>query len=91
MCNLQERRYNSYKGKHIRITTDFSIEILKGKRSWSNVLQVLKDSPPPMYIKIPLIRQDSDFIPTNTHTHTYTRQHEIGKSNKDIGRVGVES
>lgn len=31
------------KGKLIRVTADFTIEALKAKRSWNNILQLLKD------------------------------------------------
>ena len=33
----------TYKGRPIRITPDFSLETMKVRRSWSNVMQTLRD------------------------------------------------
>jgi hypothetical protein len=33
-----------YKGKHIKITTDFSTENLKTRRAWSEVFQTLNEN-----------------------------------------------
>ena len=33
----------TYKGRPIRITPDFSMETLKARRSWTDVLQTLRD------------------------------------------------
>ena len=34
----------TYKGRPIRITPDFSIETMKARRSWEDVLQTLRDN-----------------------------------------------
>ena len=39
----KERGQVTYKGKPIRITPDFSMEIMKARRSWIDVLQTLRD------------------------------------------------
>jgi hypothetical protein len=38
---VREKKQIAYKGKPIKITVDFSIEILKARRSWSEVFQAL--------------------------------------------------
>jgi hypothetical protein len=37
------REKKIYKGKYINITTDFSTETLKTRRTWSEVFQALKE------------------------------------------------
>ena len=39
----KEKGQVTYKGKPIRITPDFSLETMKARRSWIDVLQKLKD------------------------------------------------
>jgi hypothetical protein len=41
---VKENHQISYKGKHIRITADFTIEILKVRRAWNDVFQALKEN-----------------------------------------------
>uniref|UniRef100_A0A8C6EP35 L1 transposable element RRM domain-containing protein n=1 Tax=Marmota marmota marmota TaxID=9994 RepID=A0A8C6EP35_MARMA len=40
----RERRQITFRGKPIRLTTDFSSQTLKARRSWNNVFQTLKDN-----------------------------------------------
>ena len=39
----KEKGQITYKGKPIRITPDFSMETMKARRSWIDVLQKLRD------------------------------------------------
>ena len=39
----REKGQVTYKGKPIRITPDFSMETIKARRSWIDVLQTLRD------------------------------------------------
>ena len=39
----REKGQLTYKGRPIRITSDFSTETLKARRAWAEVLQTLKD------------------------------------------------
>jgi hypothetical protein len=41
---VREKKQIPYKGKPIKITADFSMETLKGRRAWSEVFQALKDN-----------------------------------------------
>jgi hypothetical protein len=41
---VREKKQITYKGKHIKITTDFSMETLKARRAWSEVFQVLNEN-----------------------------------------------
>jgi hypothetical protein len=41
---VREKKQMTYKGKPIRITTDFSIETLKARRAWSEVFQELNEN-----------------------------------------------
>lgn len=43
MKAAREKSWVTCKGKSITIAADFSMEIFKARRAWSNVLQVLKD------------------------------------------------
>jgi hypothetical protein len=40
---IREKKQITYKGKSIKITADFSTEILKTRRAWSDVFQALKE------------------------------------------------
>jgi hypothetical protein len=40
---VQGKGQVSYKGKPIRITTDFSTETMKARRSWANAIQTLRE------------------------------------------------
>jgi hypothetical protein len=40
---VRERGQVTYKGKPIRITPDFSPEIMKARRSWTDVIQTLRE------------------------------------------------
>jgi len=40
----REKRKITFRGKPIRLTTDFSTQTLKARRSWNNVFQTLKDN-----------------------------------------------
>jgi hypothetical protein len=41
---VREEKQKTYKGKPIKITTDFSMETLKARRAWSEVFQVLNEN-----------------------------------------------
>jgi hypothetical protein len=40
---VRERGQVTYKGRHIRITPDFSPETVKARRSWADVIQILRE------------------------------------------------
>ena len=40
---VRERGHVTYKGKPIRITADFSPETMKARRSWTDVIQTLRE------------------------------------------------
>jgi hypothetical protein len=40
---VREKKQITYKGKPTRITTDFSLEIFKGRRAWSEVFWALDE------------------------------------------------
>jgi hypothetical protein len=40
---VREKGQVAYKGKHIRITPDFSPETMKARRSWTDVIQTLRE------------------------------------------------
>jgi hypothetical protein len=40
----KRKKQITYKGKTIKITTDFSVEILKARRAWSKVFQALNEN-----------------------------------------------
>jgi hypothetical protein len=42
---VREKGQITYKGRPIRITPDFSLEIIKSRRSWADVIQTLRASP----------------------------------------------
>jgi hypothetical protein len=46
---VREKKQITYKGKPIKITADFSKEILKAKRGWSEVFQALNFNPRILY------------------------------------------
>jgi hypothetical protein len=41
---VRQKKQITYKGKPIKITADFSIETLKARRAWSEVVQALNES-----------------------------------------------
>jgi hypothetical protein len=41
---VREKKQITYKGKPIKITTDFSMETLKARRAWSEVFQALNEN-----------------------------------------------
>jgi hypothetical protein len=41
---VKEKKQITYKGKPIKITAYFSMEILKARRAWSEVFQTLNES-----------------------------------------------
>jgi hypothetical protein len=41
---VREKGQVTYKGRPIRITQDFSPETMKGRRSWTDVIQKLRDT-----------------------------------------------
>jgi hypothetical protein len=41
---VREKKQITYKGKHIKITADFSTETLKARRVWSEVFQALNEN-----------------------------------------------
>jgi hypothetical protein len=41
---VREKKQITYKGKPIKITADFSTEILKARRVWSEVFQELNEN-----------------------------------------------
>jgi phospholipase C len=41
---VREKKQISYKGKPIKTTTDFSMETLKARRTWSEVFQALNEN-----------------------------------------------
>jgi hypothetical protein len=40
----REKKQITYKGKSVNITADFSTETLKGRRTWNEVCQALKEN-----------------------------------------------
>jgi hypothetical protein len=38
---VREKKQKTYKGKSIKITADFSMEILKARRAWSEIFWAL--------------------------------------------------
>jgi hypothetical protein len=44
MKAAREKKQVTYKGQSIGITTDFSRETLKARRTWNNDFQVLKEN-----------------------------------------------
>ena len=43
LTSVREKDQVTYKGKSIRITPDFSPETMKARRSWTDVIQTLKE------------------------------------------------
>jgi hypothetical protein len=41
---VREKKQITYKGKPIKITADFSTEMLKARRAWSEVFQALNEN-----------------------------------------------
>jgi hypothetical protein len=41
---VREKKQITYKGRHIKITADFSMETLKARRAWSKVLPMLNEN-----------------------------------------------
>ena len=41
--DAKEKGQVTYKGRRIRITSDFSVETMKARRSWSSIMQILRD------------------------------------------------
>jgi hypothetical protein len=41
---IREKKQITYKGKPIKITADFSMEILKARREWSEIFQALNEN-----------------------------------------------
>jgi hypothetical protein len=41
---VREKKQITYKGKPIKITTDFSTETLKPRRAWNEVFQALNEN-----------------------------------------------
>jgi hypothetical protein len=41
---VREKKKITYKGKPIKITTDFSMESLKARNAWSEVFQALNEN-----------------------------------------------
>jgi hypothetical protein len=41
---VREKKQKTYKSKPIKITADFSMEILKARKAWSEVFQALKEN-----------------------------------------------
>jgi hypothetical protein len=41
---IREKKQITYKGKHIKITADFSAETLKARRAWREVYQALNEN-----------------------------------------------
>jgi hypothetical protein len=41
---VREKKQITYKGKPIKITADFSIEIIKARRAWSEVFRALNEN-----------------------------------------------
>jgi hypothetical protein len=44
MKAAKEKRQVKYKGKHIRITPDFSTQTVNGRRPWEDIIQSQKES-----------------------------------------------
>ena len=40
---MREKSQETYKGRPIRITPDFSLEMVKARRSWEDFIQTLKE------------------------------------------------
>jgi hypothetical protein len=40
---VREKGQVTYKGRPIRITRDFSLKIMKARRSWADVIQTLRE------------------------------------------------
>jgi hypothetical protein len=40
---IREKGQVTYKGRHIRMTPDFSTETMKARRSWPDVIQTLRE------------------------------------------------
>jgi hypothetical protein len=40
---VREKGQVTYKGRHIRITSDFSPEAMKARRSWADIIQTLRE------------------------------------------------
>jgi hypothetical protein len=41
---VRDKKQTTYKGKPIKITADFSMEILKPRRAWREVFQALNEN-----------------------------------------------
>ena len=41
---VREKRQVTYKGKAIRIIPDFSPELMKARRSWEDLIQILREN-----------------------------------------------
>jgi hypothetical protein len=41
---VREKKQIMYKGKPIKITADFSMETLKARRAWSEIIQALNEN-----------------------------------------------
>jgi hypothetical protein len=42
--SAREKLQLAYKGEHIRITSNFSAQTLKARKSWSNIIQALREN-----------------------------------------------
>jgi hypothetical protein len=42
--DVRENKQITYKGKPIKITADFSMETLKTRKAWSDILQTLNEN-----------------------------------------------
>jgi hypothetical protein len=42
--DVRERKQKTYKGKPIKITADFSTEMLKARRAWGEVFRALNEN-----------------------------------------------
>jgi hypothetical protein len=40
---VREKNQTTYKGKHIKITTDFLTEMLKARRAWSDSKAIIQN------------------------------------------------
>ena len=53
MKAAREKKQKTYKGTPIRLSADFSAEILQARREWHDILNMMKGKKPPTKMTLP--------------------------------------
>jgi chromosome segregation ATPase len=89
---VKEKCQVTYKGRPIRITPDFSPETMKARRSWTDVMQTLREHkcqprllyPPKLSITIDEETKSNLQIQCNPHQNSNSILHRVRKGNLQI-------